>query len=206
MFKDLQSSMYMASRIRPWAAAAALLAVVLISYYMYLGARYWRVTEQAPQLEGQVQELARTLRILQPDDSTLLSDFESSEHELEALVDQYALPEADDFVDLLSRSAEETGILLISVTVDDQKAFASDEIIFQQQPVTLTLQGHAVNIFSFLSLLHERMPVISVAGIRVTELDALPSAQVQLTAFVNPDLGMEDETGAGADTEGQAAK
>lgn len=193
MLKEFATTIYLMSKVRPWAAVAAIMAVLLMGYYLYLGAQYWRVTEQAPKLSVQVQNLARTIRSASPDEAVMAAELEVQLDELQDTMAEFSFTQPDGIVSILSKSADETSIVLLSITMESQDQRIIDDIQYDVQPMILTLQGNTTNIFAFVSLLHERIPVIGISGIRMTDLDAFPSAQIQLRALVNPELEPDDE-------------
>ena len=60
-------------------------------------------------------------------------------------------------------------------------------------PMALTLSGRTIDIYRFLSLLQQRLPVVSIPTVGLGGLDAVASAQVQLVFYFLPEASPDEE-------------
>ena len=181
------------SRVKPWVAVAALLAIALLGYYSILGMRYLNASGEVASLNSEIQLLSRRLGPASPDMEALKAEQESLGQQLEGLRDLYSYQEADDLVAIISDTARETAVALGLVAVADSHLETEGEIQYRIQPMTATIQGKAVDIYWFLSLLQQKVPVASVIGIGFSGLEGLPTAQIQLLFYLSPEAASEKQ-------------
>ncbi len=181
------------SRVKPWVAVAALLAIALLGYYSIMGMNYLNASGEVASLNSEIQLLSRRLGPTPPDMEALKAEQESLGQQLEGLRDLFGSREGDDLVAILSDTAQETAVALGQVAVGDSRPETQGEIQYRIQPMTATIEGEAVDIYRFLSLLQQKVPVASVKGIDISGLDGLASAQVQLLFYLSPEATSEKQ-------------
>jgi len=179
-------------RVKPWVAAAVLLAMCLLGYYAALGMRYWKASEQTASLTSQIHQLSGKGSEGLPEEKALAAELESQEQRWEKLYSLFSYPETDDLIAIVSATAQETPVDLMSVAVGDPQQKTRGGIQYQTQPMTITLQGEAPDIYRFLSLLYQEVPVTAVSGFRITGLEGAPSAQVHLLFHLSPQATSEN--------------
>ena len=57
--------------------------------------------------------------------------------------------------------------------------------------MTLTLEGGTDDLYEFLDLLYDQVPVTDVVNVRITSVDASPSSQLGLRFFLSPETIVE---------------
>ncbi|MEE9247649.1 MAG: hypothetical protein V3U79_03015 [Dehalococcoidia bacterium] len=181
------------SRVKPWVAVAALLAIALLGYYAILGMRYMDASGEVTSLNSQIQLLSRRMGPTPPDIEPLKAELESQGQRLEVLRDLFAYQEADHLVGILADTAQETAVALGQVSVGSIRLEIQEEIKYRIQPMTATVQGESVDIYRFLSLLQQTVPVVSVSSINISGLEGFPSAQVQLLFYLSPEAASEKQ-------------
>ena len=179
------------SRVKPWVGVAVLLAVALLGYYSVLGMRYLDASERVASLNSEIRQLTASLGKPLPDEEALRAERESQEQRLKTVRSLFNYPESDDLVGVFSATAREAAVALGQVTVGDRRLEPLGEIHYWTQPMVATLQGETVDIFMFLSLLQQKVPMAQVVSISMSGLEGLPSAQVQLVFYLSPQAASE---------------
>ena len=183
--RDLGKLLKRLSGVNPWTAAMLLLAAGVLGYYAVLGARYWSASQRVEALTGQVQQLTAAQRRTATPATPVVST--SSQRRLEELRGLFAYNSTDDMIAIVSSTARETGVSLVSVSVGEAQPKTQGNVKYQAQPLSLRLQGGADAIYSFLARLQEAAPSGAVTDIRLTSLDGLPLAQVQMLFYLSPE-------------------
>ena len=173
--------------IKPWAAVATLLALILFGYYTVLGVRYWTTSGQASSLTDQVSRLSATSQAQSPyDEETSKAELKSQEMRLEETSDVFSYLVVAELVALFDSTAKDTGVDLVSVVEGDPSLAIHQGIQYQTQPATVTLRGQTSRIYGFLSLLRLRVAPVTIAGIRFAGLEGSPLAEIQLQFYLSP--------------------
>ncbi len=175
------------ARVKPWVAVAVLLAIALLGYYAVLGTRYFNASEQVASMNGEIRQLTAKLREPPLDEEALKAERESQKQQLEAMRSLFSHPKSDDLVGILSATAQETSVTLAKVAVADWRWELQGEIGYWTQPMTAMLHGETVDIYRFLSLLQQKVPVARVTSVNMSGLEAVPSAQVQVLFYLSPE-------------------
>lgn len=172
--------------MKPWVAAAALLAVVLLGYYGLLGVRYWQATQQVASADTAIRRTTRALRGEVPDGAALAAELEAQKRRLAEVRGVFAARSTDAVLAALSGAAQEAGVALASVSLSPPRAELRDPFVYQAQPALVLVQGQTTDIYRFLEALHRRVPVADVTGVTLGGLDSSPAAQVQLLLYLEP--------------------
>ena len=195
MKEDLIKIKRMLSRVKPWVAVALALATLTVGYYAVLGARYLKVSQEFPSLTSQIQQLARRARGEAPEEQLVMTELESLQLRLEKLQSLFDYPETDDLMAIMNDTAREIPVTLRSITIGDANSDTLDGTEFQIQPVNVTVKGKPDSIYGFMSLLQEKIPVIAVTSIRLSDIDAKPTGQIDFVVYLSPESEPEDEAG-----------
>ena len=189
-FADLQLRL---QKLNLWLIVAIAIAVVLLGYYGILATRYYRAPEEVPVLENQTVRLTRAMRESLPEEQALKTALESEESYVDALKSLFSYPQTDDMMAIMSATSQETSVTLLSLALGDAQPEIVDGILYQVQPITVTLQGESDSISEFLHVLHQKVPAFGILAIRMANLDDAPSAQIQFRAYLSPESISEKE-------------
>ena len=195
MKEDLIKLKRLLSRVKPWVAVALTLAVVIVGYYGVLGLRYFKVSQEFPSLTSQIQQLARGARGQAPEEQLVMTELESLQLRLEKLQRLFDYPETDDLMAIMADAAQEISVTLRSITIGDANSDILNGTAFVVQPVNVTVKGKPDSIYGFMSLLQEKIPVIVVTSIRLSDIDAKPTGQIDFVVYLSPEAESEDEAG-----------
>ena len=183
--RDLGKLLKRLSGVNPWTAAMLLLAAGVLGYYAVLGARYWSASQRVEALTGQVQQLTAAQKRTALPATHVVST--SPERRLEELRGLFAYSSTDDMIAIVSSTARETGVSLVSVSVGEAQPKPQGNVKYQAPPLSLRLQGGTDAIYRFLARLQEVASSVTVTDIRLTSLDGLPLAQVQMLFYLSPE-------------------
>ena len=195
MKEDLIKIRILLSKVKPWVAVAVLLATLVVGYYGVLGARYLKVSQEFPSLTSQIQQLARGPRGQAPEEQLMMVELESTQLRLDELQSLFDYPETDDLMAIMSDTAREIPLVLRSITIGDASTEILNGTLFQVQPVNVKVKGKADSIYGFMLLLQEKIPVIVVTSIRLSDIDAKPNGQIDFVVYLSPEAESEDEAG-----------
>lgn len=182
--------------VKPWIAAAAILAVTIISYYAFQGYRYWNSSEQASSLSGRIDSLSTILGRSGQSSQEAEQRLEESQERLGRLKKEFNFSSIDGLIAILSSTAEASGIGLASITVPDPSPDTLDGIKYRLQPIAVTVHGERSAIYGFLSALNQKVPVMTVSSIRMAGLEFNPGAKLRLIFYLSPELAPASEDAA----------
>ena len=180
------------SRVKPWVAVAVLLGVALVGYSSVLGMRYLNASDEVALLNTQSLQLSVKLRQKPPDVEALEANQESQEQRLDAVRRLFGPLETRDLLDIVFATAQKSGVSLERLGVGQLKAETRDEVRFRIQPISATLKGQTLDIYGFVALLQEKLPVVSVVSLNMSGLEASTTAQVQLLFFISAEATPEE--------------
>ena len=188
MTNDLTELWHRVSSVRPWIGIAALLTAALLAYYSLLGVRYWTTQERLSMLDGQLSGflLARSDRA-----DAAEGYLESQERLLEELNGLFQYPTADELAATVADLAARAGVELRSMAMGDVEVEISSGVRYQAQPMTVTAEGEKADLFRFVRLLNQEVPVATVSGVKLSNLDTSPLAQVHLVFYLSPEVSPE---------------
>ena len=162
-FADLQLRL---QKLNIWLIVAIAIAVVLLGYYGILATRYYRAYEEVPVLEHQTVRLTRAMRESLPEEQALKIALESEESYVDALKSLFSYPQTDDMMAIMSTTSQETSVTLLSLALGDAQPEIVDGILYQVQPITVTLQGESDSISEFLHVLHQKVPAFGILAVK----------------------------------------
>ncbi len=192
MTKSMAGLQQRLSRAKPWVLVAALLGAVLLVFYSVLGVRYWQASRELPAVKERILELTRSTRSRAPDEQALLSELEARIKRLDDLRSLFSYSQPDDLVAIVSATAKETPINLLSISVGEQQSKTYGGVDYKSQPMTLSLQGDLTSIYRFMALLHHNVPVAHFTSVKLSSGKEGSSGQVQVTFYVLPPAGQEE--------------
>ncbi len=172
-------------KVNLWIAAASVMALGLLTYYGVMGVRYWTVSGTVDSLTGNVNELSEEMS--QPVDiKGLQADLEAVQGRLDVVRSAISALETDDLISRLSSAARDSGVELVSVTPGGRSASLQEGVLYEVQPVGLSIGGELDDIFDYLSAIFQRVPTVSVSGLAIAGLEGVSTAQVQLIFYLLP--------------------
>ena len=179
------------SRIRPWVVVAVILGVLLIGYFGVLGIRFTKASESRTVFASDIQRLSRLLRRNDLQLEALEAELQPRERQLNELIDEFDYPITDDLIAIVSGTADQTGVAVTSMQIGNSAFKVRASTRYETQPMTLTLEGGTDELYDFLDLLYDQVPVTDVVGVRITNVDSSPSSQVTLRFFLSPETIVE---------------
>lgn len=186
MGQDLSKLRHNLSRIKPWIAIAALVALALLGYYLLLGGRYWQASTAAASAREDIRTLERRMRAVSGDVSLVSSDLSAQQVRIDALNGLFAVSSTDELLGIISATATDSAVELKSISSESPKEELLGNLEYHVQPVSITLEGPVDNFSRFLSLLQQKVPVVSAVNVRISGLDASPTARIQLFFYLSP--------------------
>lgn len=192
MTKSMAGLQQRLSRAKPWVLVAALLGAVLLIYYSVLGVRYWQASRELPAVKERILELTRSTRSRAPDEQALLSELEARIKRLDDLRSLFSYSQPDDLVAIVSATAKETPINLLSISVGEQQTKTYGDVDYKAQPMSLSLQGDLASIYRFMALLHHNVPVTHITSVKISNSEEGSSGQVQVLFYLLAPAGQEE--------------
>ena len=80
----------------------------------------------------------------------------------------------------------ESALQLKSISSDASRTEHLGNLEYNVQPVGVTLEGPVDNFSRFLSLLQQKVPVVSANDVRIANLESNPTAKMQLFFYLSP--------------------
>ena len=168
--------------------------MALLAYYSTLGLRYMNASGDVSSFKAEISDLAAKLKSTSPNVDALTVEQQALQAKLQDVQEGFMLSESDALIGIISTTAQETGVSLGRVTTSLLGSQERNGILFSTLPISVTLEGNTVDIYRFLSLLQQKVPVAQIADIALTNLEGDPTAQVQLLFFLSPEVPL-DESG-----------
>ena len=186
MGQDLSKLRKNLARVKPWMAVAAVVALGLLGYYLLLGARYWQASTASAAAREEIRDFERKMRAVPNDVLLLSSELKGQQARVDALNDLFAVSSTDDLLGIISTTATESAVELRSISSDPPKQELLGNLEFDVQPVGISVQGPIDNFSRFLSLLQQKVPVVSARDVQISGLDGAPTARIQLVFYLSP--------------------
>ena len=193
MFKNVSFMQRFLPNTSPWVTIAAVLALVLLAYYVFLGMEFRKFSDEETALSNRVSELLTEDR---PDlslEEALSLELESLEQRLEGLQGLFTYPGVDDLVAGMYASAQEAQVQLISVSVDDLQEQSIGTTRYEVQPIALEFRAGTADTLNFLSLVHERLPMADLSSINLQGIQGDPLVSVELLFYGSPEAITQEE-------------
>ena len=169
-------------------AVAALLGIGLLGYYAFQGARYYDVRGVpyvAPEgkenlLLVEIDSIIAKLAGPKPDARRSAAELADQGLRLEELESQFQPRSANDLIKILSTTARETNLGLLSISTGVPTFELVGETEYQIQPVSISVKGQVGEISAFLRSIHQKIPVASIPGFETGGLEGVPSARISI--------------------------
>jgi len=117
---------------------------------------------------------------------------------LQGLRSWFEHPETDGLLAIISDTAAEAGLQMVSMKAEDTAIDDRGSLRYQVRSISLIVDGPPPAVRSFLSLVHQQVPVTAASEIRIVNIDTGPSTQLQLLFYLSPTPKPEDgEEGSG---------
>jgi len=154
-------------RVKPWAAMAAALTLLLVAYYGFQGARYLKSSEQETMLVSERSKLLGELKRQPNPEEVIAAELQTAKDTLAQYQALFNYPESDDLINVVVATAREHGLSLTSVSGADREPFPLDGIEYHTQGMTMNIEGDLDGIYSFLTDLHQKTQMVEVSTIRL---------------------------------------
>ncbi|MBM3944381.1 MAG: hypothetical protein FJ317_02695, partial [SAR202 cluster bacterium] len=131
---------YQLPKVNPWVAAISVFLTVLLAYYSFLGYRYWAATSEVETSTQRIADLQ--LEMKRSTASRLNSERaqDESERQVQSAQRAFRTFTSESMLLLVSESADESGVVLMSVVVGGGGLFTKDKTTYRSFPVSLNLQ------------------------------------------------------------------
>ncbi len=208
------------SRSKPWAVLAALMAIGLLGYYIFLGLQYKHASAEEASLSGQVYRLSRLARAPLSLESGQVDQLESQTRWLAELNSWFDYPRTGSqltklaafpepttvdlksmtiadllLMDLLSTTADEAQVKLVSVTGGELEEETQGVMRFQVKPIVIEIEGYTAHMYRFLNRLDQNPPLATVSNLNIENLDFLPIAEIELRFYYLSPRGAQHTEG-----------
>ena len=200
MPQSLSEIRQLLSKVKPWVSVAVVLGVVVAGYYAFQGMRYYEARgipfvgpqgkehTQLVEIDAIVHKLAGP----KPEAQVAASNLADQKLRFEKLDSQFNPREVNDLLNVLSITAEDTGLALLSISTGAQRTGLHGAAEYGKQPVILTVNGSAANISTFLRLIQQQIPVASVPSIEITGLDGAPTSRISIFFYFSKEETQEE--------------
>lgn len=182
---------------RPWAIAACVVGAALLLYFAGQGVRYWLSADNIGSLEARIDTLRRATGPASPEVAQEEATLQATQLRVEGLNEMFHYPATDELMGILSATAGETGLDLVSITADDPELRDIDSLRYQVRPISIIVDGPPDNVRQFLARIHQRVPVVVASSAQMVNLDTSPSTQMVLDFYLSPEPVPVEETDAG---------
>ena len=187
MIKTSSGSIERLRQVKLWLGFALLLVTGLLSYYSFLGYKYWVASHQVDTLLDRSWQLSQSIREEPPQIVALESALKARESRLEELKAIFDQPKTGEMLALLSSVAAESSVELRSASLGEVQPNTAGSIAYRTQPITLGLRGSVTDMTRFLTQLQRQMPGSFTSSFSIANLDGQPSAQIQLLVYRSPE-------------------
>lgn len=195
MPKNLADLKNYLTKVKVWAAVAASLTVALLTYYGFQGLQYWQAAHQTQALSTQQVVLSRTLREGLRGNEVLAVELDDARGGMALLEQLFHHPQADELIGIVTQTARENKVMLSSVAAGERDPLTRGAVQYQNQPMTLILEGQTQDVYRFFSALHQKLPMVILSSVRMSGGGVTPTqAHVQLGFLLSPQVVEEDET------------
>lgn len=188
------------SRVKPWVWVAVILAVVLLVFYLVQGGRYWQAWADRSSLSEDIQKAERNIALLSEGSESASLVLESQQvdgqRSLEELRGLFSYRSTEKLMATVASVASAASVELTSMNPDALRTEVLGELQYQVQTLAIAVRGETVDLYSFLSSLHQQIPVMTASNISIGGFGGRPQAQLQLLFYLSPvPIDEPEETG-----------
>ena len=181
------------AKTRPWVLVAFVLAVALFLFFAAQGVRYRQASGNVSSAREEIGRLERATAPISEDQIVQEALLAAKRLRLENLHRLFDYPTTDTLMSIVSETAREAGLDLVSMTVERVKIEPRETLQYHVQPISVTIDGPAANVQMFLAALYDRVPVVVASAPTMVNLDADPSTKLQLRFYLSPEPIPEDD-------------
>ena len=181
--KDLHQYL---SQVKAWAVAAVLGAIVLLGWYGFQGFQYWQAWTGIRTMASQSQRITASLGQGVPQLQTVAWERDVQEEQLGRLQGLFYYPDIGQLMSTISRTAWENGVDLASIGAGDPIPEVLDDMEYQAQSMTLSVDAPPEDLYRFLAQLHGKAPIMRVSSITMLNPGPAASAEIQLVFYLSP--------------------
>ena len=193
------------AQVKPWIYVAVALGLVLFGYYAIQGTRFYNAygipyvgtDGKIKALRAEILEIQSELAAKEPKADEAKKKLDAKEEQLAESRQLFDYPVIDDLVAIVSATAQESNLDLLSVTTGDPQFKTLGETLYAIRPMTITLTGDVPNFSVFLSLMHDQVPVTEATALRIAGLVDAPTARIDLAFYLLPQPNVAAQTKPG---------
>jgi hypothetical protein len=175
-------------KLKPWAVIATAASLILVSFYTYQGWQYWLAWDELRELGQEKERISGKLSTGAPEAEQMAEELEVQQQRLVQFEDMLEHTDSNRLIGILSGISWETGVELPAISAGAPRPEDIGANRYQTQPMSITIQGDIESIYSFILALQERLPIVSLANISVSNPGEEASAQVSLVFYLSPQL------------------
>jgi Tfp pilus assembly protein PilO len=176
------------TRLKPWAVIATAASLILVSFYAYQGWQYWLAWDELRALGEEKERISRKVSADAPEAEQLAEELKVQQQRLVQFEDMLEHTDSNRLIGILSGISWETGVELPAISAGAARTEDIGANRYRTQPMSITVQGDVENIYRFILALQERLPIVSLASISVSNPGEEASAQVSLVFYLSPQL------------------
>ena len=190
MPQNLAELRQLLSRVKPWVGVAVILAVVLLGYFLVQGFRYWQASGDTSSLDREILDLENSTRLMilrgLAASEELEEETAEGQRSIEELNSLFSQRSAENLMTAVAATAVEAEVELTAINPSASQIKLLGELQYYVQPIGISVEGGTTELFRFLTLLHENIPVVSVSELSIGSLSDSPLAQMQLLFYLAP--------------------
>ncbi len=178
------------SRLKPWVGVSVILAVALLGYFLFQGWRYLQASNDVSSLTREIDKIennpifkARTGDSASAKPNEQPPEGQRSVAKFRSLFRHQSV---EDLMTIVAETASKAAVDLTSMNPDSPQTAIFGELQYQVQPLSISVEGSTADLYRFLFLLHENIPVVAASDIRIANLGTSPAAQVRLLFYLSP--------------------
>jgi hypothetical protein len=175
-------------KLKPWAVIATVGALILVCFYTYQGWQYWLAWDELRALGQEKARISGKLSTGAPEAEQLAEELKVQQLRLVQFEDMLDHTDSNRLIGILSGISWETGVELPAISAGAARTEDIGANRYRTQPMSITVQGDVENIYRFILALQERLPIVSLASISVSNPGEEASAQVSLVFYLSPQL------------------
>ena len=178
-------------RVKPWVGIAIVVALGLAVFYGVEGTRYWMASRQLEPLESKILQIDQSIQDILPSSEAIELDLEERQllfEEWTGVFTYDGYPDTDKLLATVSGTAVEAVVNLTSIVIGDQASMNIDGLTYETLSLSLALTSKTHgDVFLFLSMLHQKLPIFDVSGIDLAGFGGEPSADMTLLFYLSPE-------------------